>query len=144
VHRDLPGQWACSMNRARVPYAHPHTRFLNSSFGRPSIKRFKRFALCYRTVVLSVCLSVCNVGVLWPNGRMDQNETWHEGRPQPRPHCVRWGPSTPQKEAQPPIFGPCPLWPNARWIKMPLGMDFGAFVGGDPVRVLRRSSASEN
>jgi len=25
-------------------------------------------------------LSVCNVGVLWPNGWMDQNETWHEGR----------------------------------------------------------------
>jgi len=22
-------------------------------------------------------LSVCNVGALWPNGRMDQNETWH-------------------------------------------------------------------
>jgi len=41
-------------------------------FGRPFVKRF---ALCYRTVVLSVCLSVlsvclsiCDVGVLWPNG----------------------------------------------------------------------------
>jgi len=29
--------------------------------------------------VLSVCLSVCNVGVLWPNGWMDKYETWHEG-----------------------------------------------------------------
>jgi len=39
-----------------------------------------------------VCLScpVCNVGVLWPNGWMDQDETWHGGRPWPRPHCVRW------------------------------------------------------
>jgi len=27
------------------------------------------------------CLSVCNVGVFWPNGWMDQDETWHGGRP---------------------------------------------------------------
>jgi len=26
-----------------------------------------------------VCLSVCNVGALWPNGWMDQDETWHAG-----------------------------------------------------------------
>jgi len=43
-------------------------------FGQPFVKRF---ALCYRTAVLSVCLScpVCNVGVLWPNGWMDQDAT---------------------------------------------------------------------
>ena len=51
---------------------------------QPSVKRF---ALCYQTVVLSVC-PVCGVGVLWPNGWMDQDETWHGGRPRPRPHCV--------------------------------------------------------
>jgi len=34
-------------------------------FGDPFVKRF---ALCYQTVV---CLSVCDVGVLWPNGWMD-------------------------------------------------------------------------
>jgi len=22
-------------------------------------------------------LSACNIGVLWPNGQMDQDETWH-------------------------------------------------------------------
>jgi len=100
---------------------------------------------------------------LWPNGWMDQDATWHEGRPQsrrlcvrwgaspllptkglehppqfsahfyydkncwmhqdatcygsrppPRGLCVRWGPSPPlpKKEAEPPIFGPCILWPN--------------------------------
>jgi len=51
-----------------------------TNFGRPFLKRF---ALCCQTVVLSVCpvLSVCNVGVLWPNGWMDQNETWHAVRP---------------------------------------------------------------
>jgi len=54
----------------------------------------KRFALCYRTVVLSVCLSVslsvCNVRALWPNGWTDQDKTWHLGRPRSWPHCVRW------------------------------------------------------
>ena len=39
--------------------------------------------------VLSV-LSVCNVGILWPNGWMDQDATWYRGRPRPRRHCVRW------------------------------------------------------
>jgi len=31
--------------------------------------------MLYRTVVLSVLQSVCDVGVLWPNGWMDQDET---------------------------------------------------------------------
>jgi len=45
---------------------------------------------------------------------MDQDATWYGGMPEPRRHCVRWGPSSPQKGAQqPPIFGPCLLWPNA-------------------------------
>ena len=44
-------------------------RFLG---GRPFVKRF---ALCYRTDVLSVCLSVCDVGVLWLNGWMDRDAT---------------------------------------------------------------------
>jgi len=50
----------------------------------------KWFALSYRTVVLSACpvLSVCDVGVLWPNGWTDQDETWHGGRPRPLPNCV--------------------------------------------------------
>jgi len=44
-----------------------------------------------------VCpISVCNVGVLWPNGWMDQDATWYVGRPRCRWHCVRWVPSTPQ------------------------------------------------
>jgi len=74
----------------------------------------KRFALCYRTIVCPVCLSVCDVGVLWPNGWMDQHETWHGGRPRPRPpHCVRWGPSSLRKKGLSlPIFGLCPLGPN--------------------------------
>jgi len=63
-------------------------------FGRPFVKQF---ALCYRTVVLSVC----DVGVLWPNGRTDQDETWHAGSPWTWPHCVRWGPSSPSPSFRP-------------------------------------------
>ena len=37
------------------------------------------------------------------------------GTPRPRRHCIRWGPSSPQKGAhQPPLFGPFLLWPNGR------------------------------
>jgi len=55
----------------------------------------KRFALSYRTVVyMSVCVSVCDVGILWPNGWMAQDATLYGGRPRPRRHCVRWGPSS--------------------------------------------------
>jgi len=70
----------------------------------------KRFALCYQTVVCPVCLSVlsvlsvCNVGVLWPNGCMDHDETWHAGRPRPLPHCLRWGPSSPSRTGHSPQF----------------------------------------
>jgi len=57
-----------------------------------------------------VCLTpVCNVGVLWPNGWMDQDKTCHGGRPQPRPHCVRWPPSSPvpqKRGEEPPNFQP--------------------------------------
>jgi len=49
--------------------------------------------------------------LLWPNGWMDHDSTWYGGRPRPRRHCVRWGPSCPQRGTAP-IFGPCLLWPN--------------------------------
>jgi len=66
--------------------------------GRQFVKRFT-----YAIRPLSI-LSVSNIGVLWPNGWMDQDETWHGGRPQPRQHCVTWGPSSPSpKGAQPPL-----------------------------------------
>ena len=42
---------------------------------------------CRKTAIIVVCsvcpllsdLSVCNVGVLWPNSLTDQDETWHAG-----------------------------------------------------------------
>jgi len=68
-------------------------------FGRPFVKLF---ALR------------CDIGVLWQNGWMDQNETWHGGRPQPRPHCVRWGPSSPSQKGQTPNFRP--MSAVAKWV----------------------------
>jgi len=40
-----------------------------------------------------------------PNGWMDQDGTWHGGRPRPRPHCVNLaGHTPPPKGAQQPLF----------------------------------------
>ena len=53
----------------------------SDSIGRTVLQTVaqKRFALCYRTVVCPVCVLSGNVGVLWPNGWMDQDATWHGG-----------------------------------------------------------------
>jgi len=63
---------------------------------------------------------------------MDQDETWHWGRPRPGPHCVRWGPTPPSKSGAQAhaIFGPCLLWPNGcGLIKTPLGTKVGVGPG---------------
>ena len=67
---------------------------------------------------LSVSVS-CNVGVLSPNGWMDQYVTWYGGRP--RPGHIALGldgdPAPPKGAQQPPLFGPCLLWPNCRMVQ---------------------------
>jgi len=81
-------------------------------------------------MLLVRCLScpVCDIGVLWPNGWIDQDATWYGGRS--RPPSVRWGPSYPKWEGTTSSFwpGPCLLWPNG-WIKMPLDMEIGLGPG---------------
>jgi len=96
----------------------------------------KRFALCYRTVVRSVCLSchVCNVVVLWPNGWMDQDKTWHARRPR-HGHIVldgNWG-SSPMGRPFAPSHGG--IWtPSNIWFLWPTrvlnpnGISIGAAV----------------
>ena len=70
--------------------------------------------------------------LLLPNGWMYQDGTWHEGRPQPRRLCVRWGPSPPPHKGggTPPQFSAhfyCGQ--TAGCIKMPLGMEVGLSPG---------------
>jgi len=84
-------------------------------------------------------LSVCDVGVLWPNGWMDQDETCHAGRPRPWSHCVGWRPSSPSPKGHSPLqcLAHICCGQMAGWIKMPLGMEVdlspGDFVlDGEP------------
>jgi len=65
----------------------------------------KRLALSCQTVVYLSCF-VCNVGVLWPHGCVDQDETSHGGRPLTWPHCVRWETSSPPLKGALPQFSP--------------------------------------
>ena len=46
--------------------------------------------------------------LLWPNGWMDQDVTCYRGRPRPRRHCIRWGPSSlhGRGHSSPPTFRP--------------------------------------
>ena len=44
---------------------------------------------------------------------MDHDDTWYGGRPQPRPHCARWGLSSPlQKGGRAPNFRPMSIVPK--------------------------------
>jgi len=86
-----------------------------------------------------VCLSVCNVRALWPNGWTNQDETWHAGRPRPWPHCVRWGLSSPSPKGgrSPQFLAHICCGQMAAGIEMPLGMEVGLGPGdfvldGDP------------
>jgi len=96
-------------------------------------------------------LSVCDVGVLWPNGWTDQDETWHAGRPWPWPHCVRWGhgdsPSPPLKghSAPPQLSAHICCGQMAAWIKMPLGMELclgpgDCVLDGDSAAILKKGA----
>jgi len=71
--------------------------------------------------------------LLWPNGWMDQDGTWHGGKPQPRRLCVRHGTQPlPQKGARSPQFSAHDYCgQTAAWIKMPLGTEVG--LGSDDI-----------
>jgi len=65
---------------------------------------------------------------------MDQDATWYRGRPQPRPHCARYRPSSPGKGHSSPLPFLAHVYCNqtAGWIQMPLGTEVG-FGPGDIV-----------
>ena len=76
--------------------------------------------------------------LLWPDGRMDQDGTWHGGKPLSRPYCARWGPNSfHQKDAEPQFSAHFYCCQTAGCINMPLGMEAGLSPGdfvldGDP------------
>jgi len=61
--------------------------------------------------------------LLYPNCWMDQGGTWHGGGPCSRPHCARWGHSSPPQKGQPPNLAHVYCGQTARWIKTPLGTE---------------------
>ena len=78
-------------------------------FGRPFVKRFASPCATDR------CLSVCDVGVLWPNGWMDEDETWHGGRLRPGHHSVLDGDPAPHpQKGHNPHFPPMSV--VAKWL----------------------------
>jgi len=98
-------------------------------FGRPFVKRFA-YAIGPSSCLSCPVCTVCNVGVLWPNGWTDQDETWHAGRPRPWPHCIRWGLSSPFPKRGPPQFlAHVHYGQTAGWIKVALGKEVGLGPG---------------
>jgi len=98
-------------------------------FGRPFVKQF---ALCYQPIVCPVLSvqSVCDVGLLWPDGWIDQGATWYGDRPLPTPHCVRCGTQLPKRGTAVPQFSThVYCGQTARLIKMPLGAEVGLGPG---------------
>jgi len=76
---------------------------------------------------------------LWPNGWMDQDATWYIGRPRPRPHCIRWEPSSSPPErgtAAAQFSAHVFCGQTAGWIKMPRGI----FLQRFPERQLQKKS----
>ena len=88
--------------------------------------------------------------LLLPNGWMDQDGTWYGGRPRPRPHCARWGPSSPapKKGHSAPLEFAAHVYcgqPAGR-IKMALGTEVDLGLGhivldGDPAPSPKRGRA---
>jgi len=80
------------------------------------------------SVVCHLCVCLSNIRALCPNGWMDQDATWHEGRSQLKWLCVIWGPSPPaHKGDEDPLQCSTHFYcgQTARCINMPLAMEIG-------------------
>jgi len=89
----------------------------------------KRFALCYRSVVYPVCLSCLSVTFVHCGQTVERIKMKLGKQVGLGPgHIVLDGdPAAPlPKGVQPPIFGPCLLWPNS-WMD-----EAGTWHGGRP------------
>jgi len=68
--------------------------------------------------------------LLWPNGYMDQDATWHGGSPRPTRHCVLWAPAPPPLKGHSPQFlANVRCGQTAGWTKRPVGMEVGLGSG---------------
>ena len=71
--------------------------------------------------------------LLWPNGWMHPDATWYGGRARSRPHCARWGPSSPpsskKRDKAPKFWSHVYCGKTAGWIKMTLRMEVGLGSG---------------
>ena len=78
--------------------------------------------------------------LLWPNGWIDQDGTWHGGGPRSRPHCARWGASIPppKRGQSPPIFGPFLLWQKGRKMVVVLSFYCGKRLDASGYHLVRR------
>jgi len=78
--------------------------------------------------------------LLWTNGWMDQHCTWRGSGHWFRPHCARWGPSSPPQKrgrAHPQFSAHLYCGQTAGCIKIPVGLEVGLSPGdfvldGDP------------
>ena len=125
----LHGQVHVQQHHTRVSDKHDQKAHSLALFGRQFVKQFAPWDHCLS------CRSVCNIGILWANGWIDQDATWYRGRP----HRVRWGPtSPPQKGHSSPHFSAHVYCGHtAGWIRIPLGSEVGLSPGhfvldGDP------------
>ena len=90
--------------------------------------------------------------LLWPNGWIDQDGTWHGGRPWSSPHCARWGHSSPPQRggrAPPQFSAHLYCGQTAGCIKMPLGLEVSLspvdfVLDGDPVPYPKWGGAPPN
>jgi len=116
------------------------------SFGQQFVRRF---AVCYRTVVLSVCPACLSVTLVY----CGQTVGWikmklvHGRRPRPRSHRVRYGGhrSLPKRGTASPNFRRCPLWPNG-WMDQYAITCYGSRIqpkrlDGDPAPPKRGTAA---
>jgi len=87
--------------------------------------------------------------LLWPNGWMDEDATWQGDRPQPKQHCVRWGPSSPSPKGggARQVLADVYCDQTAGWMKMSLGTEIDLSPGhivlnGDSAPSCERGTAA--
>jgi len=103
-----------------------------------------------RCLYCPVC-AVCDIGVLWPNGWMDQDATWYGSGPRHRPLVLDGDPAPLPQKVQSCLHFSAHVCcgQTAGWIKMPLGTEVGLGPGvivldGDPSSAPQKGGTARN